>query len=162
MLTLPRMTVGWTDENDIVIVHGSISHNHARLTRDSETGRYSIEDLEASNGVRVNGEDRVKVILNDGDLVDLGQVRLRFDSGEDAEISRDTPADLAQFLLVGRDPVLQRGDRIQVGDVAFRLDEVREYALQGANLPLPGGRLLQAAMAMLVVAAAERDAAAPT
>src|SRR5919107_627488 len=35
-------------------------------------------------------------------------------------------------------------------------DEVREYALRGANLPLTGGRLLQAAMGLLVVAAEER------
>jgi hypothetical protein len=33
---------------------------------------------------------------------------------------------------------------------------VREFALRGANLPLPGGRLLQAAMGLLVVAAEDR------
>ena len=36
------------------------------------------------------------------------------------------------------------------------MPEVRELALRGANLPLPGGRLLQAAMGLLVVAAEER------
>jgi hypothetical protein len=38
-------------------------------------------------------------------------------------------------------------------------DQVADYALQGAYLPLPNGALLQAAMAMLVVAASERDKA---
>lgn len=52
-----------------------------------------------------------------------------------------------------------RGDFIQIGSVAFRVDEVREYAVAGENLPLPGGRMLQAAMATLVVAAAQRAAA---
>ena len=52
-----------------------------------------------------------------------------------------------------------RGDYLQVGQVAFRISEVREYALRGANLPLTGGRLLQAAMGLLVVAAEERAAA---
>ena len=33
------------------------------------------------------------------------------------------------------------------------------FALRGANLPLTGGRLLQAAMGLLVVAAEERAAA---
>jgi hypothetical protein len=62
----------------------------------------------------------------------------------------------SDILLVDGDLVRLRGDFIQVGNVAFRVDEVREYAEAGANLPLPGGRVLQAAMAMLVVAAAER------
>ncbi|MCX5740985.1 MAG: hypothetical protein NT062_00635 [Proteobacteria bacterium] len=64
--------------------------------------------------------------------------------------------ELEQALLVGADVVYLRGDYLQVGQVAFRITEVREYALRGANLPLTGGRLLQAAMGLLVVAADER------
>ncbi len=59
-------------------------------------------------------------------------------------------------LLVGNDVVFLRGDFLQVGSIAFRITEVREFALRGANLPLTGGRLLQAAMGLLVVAAEER------
>jgi hypothetical protein len=64
--------------------------------------------------------------------------------------------ELQRVLSVGSDVVCLHGDYLQVGSVAFRIDEVREYALRGANLPLPGGRLLQAAMGLLVVAAEER------
>jgi hypothetical protein len=60
---------------------------------------------------------------------------------------------------VGSDVVHVSGDYLHVGAVAFRIDEVRDYALRGANLPLPGGRLLQAAMGLLVVAAEERASA---
>jgi len=66
--------------------------------------------------------------------------------------------ELEHALLVGADVVYLRGDYLQVGQVAFRISEVREYALRGANLPLTGGRLLQAAMGLLVVAAEERAA----
>ena len=59
-------------------------------------------------------------------------------------------------LFVGADAVSVEGEYLHVGGVAFRIDEVRDYALRGANLPLPGGRLLQAAMGLLVVAANER------
>ena len=61
--------------------------------------------------------------------------------------------EIEHALLVGSDVVYLRGDYLQVGQVAFRISEVREYALRGANLPLTGGRLLQAAMGLLVVAA---------
>jgi hypothetical protein len=60
-------------------------------------------------------------------------------------------------LKVGADEVRVEGEFLQVGkSVAFRISEVREYAVRGANLPLPGGRLVQAAMGLLVVAADER------
>ncbi|MBA3539023.1 MAG: hypothetical protein H0T79_05300 [Deltaproteobacteria bacterium] len=67
--------------------------------------------------------------------------------------------EIEHALLVGADVVYLRGDYLQVGQVAFRITEVREYALRGANLPLTGGRLLQAAMGLLVVAAEERASA---
>lgn len=59
-------------------------------------------------------------------------------------------------LRVGDETVTVSGDFLQVGAVRFRIPEVREYALRGGNLPLPGGRLLQAALGLLVVAADER------
>ncbi len=89
-LSRPQMIIGRTDENDIVINHRSISRNHAKLVRETETGRYTISDLQSSNGVRVNGQDYGKVELRRGDVVDLGHVRLRFvDAGEDFVFARD-------------------------------------------------------------------------
>lgn len=88
VLDKPVMVVGRTDDNDIVINHRSISRHHARLTE--ENGRYTIIDLQSSNGVRINGEEYGKVELRKGDLVDLGHVRLRFVApGEDFVFSRD-------------------------------------------------------------------------
>ncbi|HLL25163.1 MAG TPA: hypothetical protein VK427_23675 [Kofleriaceae bacterium] len=66
--------------------------------------------------------------------------------------------ELEQALLVGSEIVALRGTHLTVGAISFPIGEVREYALRGANLPLTGGRLLQAAMGLLVVAAEERAA----
>ncbi len=66
--------------------------------------------------------------------------------------------ELGHALLVGGDVVRLRGDYLQVGQVAFRIAEVREMSQRGANLPLTGGRLLQAALGLLVIAAEERAA----
>jgi pSer/pThr/pTyr-binding forkhead associated (FHA) protein len=88
-LSRPQMIIGRVD-NDIVINHRSISRNHAKLTRDPDTGRYTISDLQSSNGVRVNGSDYGKVELRRGDVIDLGHVRLRFvEAGEDFLFARD-------------------------------------------------------------------------
>lgn len=86
------------------------------------------------------------------------QPKTRSTSDEASAHGPDAAADVAPFLFVGDDAVLSRGDFIQVGRFAYRISEVRDYALQGANIPLGEGRLLQAALAMFVVAAAERHA----
>ncbi len=80
--------------------------------------------------------------------------RLRAQSeGRRLESSR---RELEQALVVGADVVQVKGELLQVGAVSFRVEEVREHALRGANLSLPGGRLLQAAMGLLMVAADDR------
>jgi hypothetical protein len=67
--------------------------------------------------------------------------------------------ELEHALLVGDLVVHTRDGFLQVGHgKAFKISEVKEFALRGANLPLEGGRLLQAAMGLLVVAAEERAA----
>ncbi|MGE0547671.1 MAG: FHA domain-containing protein [Kofleriaceae bacterium] len=89
-LSRPQMIIGRTDENDFVINHRSISRNHAKVVRAPDTGRYTISDLQSSNGVRVNGQDYGKVELRRGDVVDLGHVRLRYiEPGEDFVFARD-------------------------------------------------------------------------
>ena len=97
-LSQAQMIVGRTEDNQIVINHRSISRNHAKVVRDTETGRYTISDLQSSNGVRVNGQDYGKVELRRGDEVDLGHVRLRFvEAGEDFVFERDARiADIAE------------------------------------------------------------------
>ncbi|HEX4455574.1 MAG TPA: hypothetical protein VH143_32160 [Kofleriaceae bacterium] len=67
--------------------------------------------------------------------------------------------ELEHALLVGIDVVYMKDDYLVIGTQKYKIAEVREYALRGANLPLPGGRLLQAAMGLLVVAAEERATA---
>jgi hypothetical protein len=67
--------------------------------------------------------------------------------------------EIESALSVGTDIVTLSGDYLKVGLHSFRISEVREYALRGANLPLANGRLLQAAMGLLVVAAEERATA---
>lgn len=64
--------------------------------------------------------------------------------------------ELEHALLVGNESVFVRGDVLQVGTSAFHVADVRDHASRGANLTLAGGRLLQAAMGLLVVAADAR------
>jgi len=82
--------------------------------------------------------------------------RRRLAAGVGADGGRTARREVEKALAVGNETVHVSGGFLQVGSIAFRIDEVREYALRGANLALPGGRFLQAAMGLLVVAADER------
>lgn len=114
-----------------------------------------IESEEHLHLLLVCGDLEIAVFVADGDAA-TRQI------AEKAAVhtGQTTSGDLDRFVVVDDDAVVLRGERLQVGEVAFRVDQVREYALRGANIPLPRGRVLQAAMALLVVAAAERAAAA--
>jgi pSer/pThr/pTyr-binding forkhead associated (FHA) protein/tetratricopeptide (TPR) repeat protein len=82
ILDRPSHVVGRTGENDIIINHKSISRHHAKIVR--EGSRYVILDLESANGVRVGGTERDRIELQSGDVIELGEVRLRFLSGDSA------------------------------------------------------------------------------
>lgn len=80
VLERPSQVIGRTPENDIVLNHKSISRHHAKIVH--EGNRYTILDLESANGVRVGGVEHDKVDLQSGDVIELGEVRLRFLSGD--------------------------------------------------------------------------------
>ena len=68
-------------QNDVVLNHGWISREHARIYCDRLP--YRIQDMESSNGTSVNdttiprGELRP---LNDGDVIAIGPFRLRYEA----------------------------------------------------------------------------------
>ena len=73
----PRMAVGRIDENDVQIIHGSISSRHAELLL--EGGEYRVRDLESTNGTRVNDEKITEVLLQDRDRLQFGQIPFRYE-----------------------------------------------------------------------------------
>ncbi|MBA3406217.1 MAG: FHA domain-containing protein [Gemmatimonadaceae bacterium] len=156
-LARTESVIGRTDTDDIVITHASISRSHAKITHNCETGRYTITDLQSRNGVRVNGERCIALELNSGDIIDFGHVRTRFVSPQAPDWLDGTPPEPSHFLIVGNDVVIQRGEQIRIGPRAFAINEVEKYALDGGELPLAGGQRVQAALALLVVAAMKRS-----
>ncbi len=73
----PVMALGRNPDNSIVLDNDTVSYEHALITtRDSH---WWIEDLGSSNGTLVNGVDiSAPIILNDGDIIEIGDIRLRF------------------------------------------------------------------------------------
>lgn len=75
-ITKAATRIGRKMDNDIVMKNNSVSSHHAEVIKRGE--KFIIADLEASNGVFIGGKRVDKVPLAEGDVIELGEVRLRF------------------------------------------------------------------------------------
>ena len=69
--------IGRSPDNDIQLVNSSISMHHAEIHKRREGG-FFIVDLSSTNGVFVNDNQINQGEISDGDIIELGEVRLRF------------------------------------------------------------------------------------
>lgn len=82
-LRTTNVRVGRHRDNDICIPNDSISRRHAIVHFNPETRRFIITDLGGGNGVVVNSEKVAKHELADGDIIELGDAKLRFNTAAD-------------------------------------------------------------------------------
>ena len=83
-LQTTNVRIGRHRDNDICLANDSISRRHAVLHFDADKRTFIITDLGGGNGVIVNKVKQQSHDLNDGDLVELGEVRLRFRTNAEA------------------------------------------------------------------------------
>jgi len=76
-LNKTAVRIGRSVDNDVHLPNDSISSHHAEIHRRRE-GDFYIVDLSSTNGVFVNEQEVTQTELNDGDLIELGEVRLHF------------------------------------------------------------------------------------
>jgi pSer/pThr/pTyr-binding forkhead associated (FHA) protein len=72
-----RMTIGRAEESSISVNHNSVSRLHCEVHALGD-GRWEIVDKGSSNGVRVNGVELRRSIIEAGDVIELGDVRFKF------------------------------------------------------------------------------------
>jgi pSer/pThr/pTyr-binding forkhead associated (FHA) protein len=72
-----RTTIGRAEDCTISVNHNSVSRLHCEVHTLGEN-RYEVVDKGSSNGVRVNGSDLRRSIVEPGDVIELGDVRFRF------------------------------------------------------------------------------------
>ncbi|CAG0992387.1 Glycogen accumulation regulator GarA [Myxococcaceae bacterium] len=70
----PRAEVTLSDEG--------VSREHACLSYDRTAGGWTLEDLQSTNGTRVNGKRIRSCALHPGDEIQIGNVRLRLVLGD--------------------------------------------------------------------------------
>ena len=72
-----RMTIGRAEDANVSVNHNSVSRLHCEVHALGD-GRFEIVDKGSSNGVRLNGSDLRRGIIEPGDVIELGDVKFKF------------------------------------------------------------------------------------
>ncbi len=75
-LAQPRITLGRSLDNDIILDDPSVSRRHAVLVY--QHGHYTLRDLNSTHGTQVNGQSIREAVLNDGDRITIAAANLLF------------------------------------------------------------------------------------
>jgi pSer/pThr/pTyr-binding forkhead associated (FHA) protein len=73
----PRQVIGRGEECDISVNHPSVSRVHAEVHALGD-GRYELVDNGSANGIRVNGVELPRGLLDSRDMIELGDVVFKF------------------------------------------------------------------------------------
>lgn len=97
----PRLRIGRTPDNDIVIDNLAVSRLHALI--EEEKGGYFVRDCDSLNGTEVNGAKIVRRKLEDGDEISIGKHTILFRvQGGHAVPEPETMAGFDQTMIFQR------------------------------------------------------------
>jgi type III secretion system (T3SS) inner membrane Yop/YscD-like protein len=73
--------IGRQDDNDIRLADRTVHRHHAVIERTADEA-FTIKDIsgQEGSGVRINGEPKAEALLADGDVIELGRTRLKFEN----------------------------------------------------------------------------------
>jgi ABC transport system ATP-binding/permease protein len=113
----PRLRIGRSADNDIVVDDLSVSRHHAELCR-TRRG-YEIVDLDSHNGTFLNGQQVSVAPVREGDLIGVGPATFRMVAGELQEF-----LDTGDISLAARDLTVRLPDgKVLLDHVSFPLGE---------------------------------------
>jgi pSer/pThr/pTyr-binding forkhead associated (FHA) protein/tetratricopeptide (TPR) repeat protein len=72
-----EVVLGRTGDNQVVLNHRSVSRHHCKVVIGPD-GTHTLVDLESANGTLVNGEEYARTALKEGDVIEVGHVKLRY------------------------------------------------------------------------------------
>ncbi len=77
-LTSDETLIGRNPTTNITLLDEGISREHTMIGFDEVDAEYVIEDLQSTNGTKVNGKRVRSATLTHGDEIQIGQTRFKF------------------------------------------------------------------------------------
>jgi len=71
--------IGRNPTTHVTLLDENISREHALILFDLDDGEYTVEDLQSTNGTKVNGKGIRSHVLQAGDEIQVGHTVFRFD-----------------------------------------------------------------------------------
>jgi pSer/pThr/pTyr-binding forkhead associated (FHA) protein len=106
--TLP-VHIGRKSDNDIVLEEKNVSRKHAQIVMRED--QYFIEDLGSTGGTKIDGETITEKDIHTGDVIEIGNYQLHFDSG--------IPEDERTVFETEEETVLEEGTAIDEDRTMF-------------------------------------------
>src|SRR5438045_5596376 len=104
-LKVEKTTVGRVEDNTFQIPETSISSHHAEiLLRGSDI---VVKDLNSTNGTFINGEKVTEAVLKPGQILRLGMIEMRLETGEAPSGGTTTSK-----KLLDKTPVIPQGVKL--------------------------------------------------
>jgi len=98
-LKTEKTTVGRVSDNSFEIPEASVSSHHAELhLRGNEV---LVKDLDSTNGTFINGEKVSEAVLKPGQILRLGMVEMRLETGEAAAAMKKQVLDQTRVIPQG-------------------------------------------------------------
>lgn len=136
------LTIGREAHNSIAMPENrKCSRDHCKVWRESP-GRYSVADLGSTNGTLVNDDKITRTVLKPGDVIAIGEVRLRFELDADEQPkAKPAPAraSLSDVLSGKAGPSATAGSAGAAGGVP--VIEVKQRVLQYKKVAAGGSQL---------------------
>jgi pSer/pThr/pTyr-binding forkhead associated (FHA) protein len=85
-LKVDRTTVGRVEDNAFQIAEPSVSSHHCEILLRGD--QVIVKDLESTNGTYINGQKVTESPLQSGQILRLGQLELRLETGDAKEASK--------------------------------------------------------------------------
>jgi len=109
-----EVSIGRTEDNDIVIEHDSISSHHAQLKLHGDL--YHLIDLESTNGSFVDGDVADNVPLHHGAKITFGQVDADYEVDEEAAAEGEVEAEAGEFASEGEGSGFENTIHAEIAD----------------------------------------------
>jgi pSer/pThr/pTyr-binding forkhead associated (FHA) protein len=77
-ITAAETLIGRNPTTDITLLDEGISREHALIVYDPDEDTYTVEDLQSTNGTKVNGKRVRSSQLADGDDLQIGHTQFQF------------------------------------------------------------------------------------
>ncbi|HIG28475.1 MAG TPA: FHA domain-containing protein [Verrucomicrobiales bacterium] len=97
-LKVDRTTIGRMEDNSFQIAEPSISSHHCEIIRQGDS--ITVKDLSSTNGTYISGEKITEKVLKPGQVLRLGQVQIRLETGDKGPGSID-PTDKTMVINRG-------------------------------------------------------------